>query len=181
MRQRSNAPKTTRRSPLTARLSRTLHAPASRRAENSETVATYAQNFDDAPRASVTMRQKQRDGRHLRPEFRGRSTRQRHDAQKTTRGLPLAPRLSMTLHAPASRRAGNSESVATYVQNIEDAPRTSVATRRKQREGRYLRPEFRGRSTLQRHDAKKEVNERVTTYAQNFEDASHCSVTMRRN
>ena len=81
-------PATARRSPLTPRISRTVHAPASRRASNNERVATYAQNFEDAPRASVTTCGKQREGRHLRPEFRGRSTRQRHDIrpedQKTT-------------------------------------------------------------------------------------------------
>ena len=126
--------------------------PASRRAENSERVATYVQNFEDAPRrsaqthrkrvatysqnfedapcAGVRTRRKQRGGRHLRPEFRGRSTRQRHDARKTMRGSPLTPRILWTLHAPASRRAQNNERVATYVQNFEDALRASVMTRR---------------------------------------------------
>ena len=83
-----DAPATARRSPLTPRISRTVHAPASRRASNNERVATYDQDFEDAPRASVTTCGKQREGRHLRPEFRGRSTRQRHDIrpedQKTT-------------------------------------------------------------------------------------------------
>ena len=193
-RQRHDTRKTTRRSTLTPRISRTLHAPASRRASDNERVATYAQNFEDAPRASVTTRRKQREGRHLRPEFRGRSTRQRHDARKTTIGSPLTPRISRTLHAPASRRAGNSERVATYAQNFEDAPCASVTTRGKQREGRHLRLEFRERSMRQRHDARKttkgspltprisrtlhapasphaENNERVATYVQNFEDA----------
>ena len=140
-RQRSNAPKTTRRSPLTARISRTLHAPASRRAGRSERVATCVQNFEDAPRTSVTTHGKQREGRHLRPEFRGRSTRHRHDAPETERGSPLTPRISRTPHAPASRRAENNETVATYAQNFEDAPRASVTTRRKQREGRHKCPE----------------------------------------
>ena len=100
-RQRHGAPERARRSPLTSRISRTLHAPASRRTGNSEKVATC---------------------RHLRPKFRGCSMRQRHDARKTTRGSPLTP----TLHAPASRRAGNSEKVATCGQNFEDAPRIST-------------------------------------------------------
>ena len=117
-RQRHDAPETARRSPLTSRISRTLHAPAPRHAENNETVATYAQNFKDAPRASI---------------------------------------ISRTLDAPAPRHAKNNEKVTTvvaiYAQNFEDAPRASVTTRWKQREGRHLRPEFRGRSTLQRHDA----------------------------
>ena len=116
------------RSPLTPRVSRTLHAPASRRAENSKKVATYVQNFGDAQRASVTTRGKQREGRHLQPEFRGRSTRQRHDARKTARRSPLTSRILRTLHAPASRRAENNEKVATYAQNFEDAPRASVTT-----------------------------------------------------
>ena len=150
---RLDVPEIARGSPLTPRISRTRHEPASRHADNNERVATYAQNFEDAPRASVTMRRKQREGRHLRPEFRGRSTRQRHDAPESARGSPFTPRISRTLHAPASRRAENNEMVATYAQNFEDAPRTSVTTRGKQREDRHLRPEFRGRSTCQRHDA----------------------------
>ena len=154
-RQRHDAPETARRSTLTPRISRTLHAPASQRTENNERVATYAQNFEDAPRASDATRRKQPEGRHLRPEFRGRSTRQRHDTRKTTIGSPLTPRISRTLHAPASRRTGNCEKVDTYAQNFEDAPRASVTTRRKHREGRHKRPESRGRSTRQRHDARK--------------------------
>ena len=123
-------------------------APASRRAENNERVAIYAQNFKDAPRASVTTRRNQREGCHLRSKYRGRSTRQRSNAPKTTRRSPLTPKISRTLQAPASRRAGNTERVATNVQNLEDAPRASVTTRgKKQREGRHLRLEFRGRST----------------------------------
>ena len=201
-RQRHDAPEPARRSPLTSRISRTLHAPALQRTENNERVATYSQNFEDAPRAGVTTRRKLREGRHLRPEFRGRSTRQRHDARKTTRGSPLTPRISKTLHAPASRRAENNERIATYAQNFEDAPRASVMTRRNQREGRHLRPEFRGRSTRQRSNAPKTTRgspltarisrtlhalasrragncEKVATYAQNFEDAPRASVTTR--
>ena len=111
------------------RIARTLHAPELQSTENNEEVAAYAQNFEDAPRACALTRLKQRKGRHLRQEIRGRST------------------------APASRRAENSERVATYAKNFEDALRASVMMRRKQREGRHLRPEFRGRSTRQRHDA----------------------------
>ena len=153
-----NAWRTPSRSSFRLRISRALHVPASRHAnkkregrhllpqfqgrstrqrhdvpdvpENDERVTTYAQNFEDAPRAGVTTRRKQREGRHLRPEFRGRSTRRRHDAWKTARGLPLTSRISRTLHAPASRRVENSERVATSVQNFEDAPRASVTTRR---------------------------------------------------
>ena len=155
-RQRHDARKTTRRSPFTPRISRTLHAPASRRAGTSEKVATYAQNIEDAPRTSAPTHRKQRDGRHLQPEFRGgRSTRWRHDAPETARGSPLTPRISRTLHAPASRRAENNDRVTTYAQNFEDAPRASVTTRRKQRDGRHLQPESRGRSTRQRHDVRK--------------------------
>ena len=162
MRQRHDARKTTRRLPLTPRISRTLHAPASRRAGNNERVDTYAQNFEDAPRASVTTRGKQREGRHFH---------QRHDTRKTTRGLPLTlrisrtlhapettrgspltPRVFRTLHAPASRHAENNERVATYAQNFKDAPRASVTTRGNQREGRHLRPEFRGRSASRSTD-----------------------------
>ena len=56
------------------------------RARNGERVATYVQNFEDAPRDSATTRGKQRDGRHLRPEFQGRSTRKRHfeDARRAS-------------------------------------------------------------------------------------------------
>ena len=175
-RQRHEAPEPARRLPLTSRISRTLHAPALQRTENNERVATYKQNFKDAPRAGVTTRRKQREGRHLRlefedaprasvttrgkqrdgchlrPEFRGRSTRQRHDAPEATRGLPLTSRISRTLRAPALQRTENNERVATYKQNFKDAPRAGVTTRRKQREGRHLRPEFQGRSTRQRHD-----------------------------
>ena len=154
-RQRHDTPKTTRGSTLTPRISSTLHAPASRRAENNEKVLTYAQNFEDAPHASVPTRREQQEGHHLEPEFRGCSTRQRHDARKTTRRSSLTPRISRTLHTPASRRAENSKRVATYAQNFEDAPRASVTTRGKQREGPHLRPEFRGRSTRQRHDARE--------------------------
>ena len=193
-RQRHDAPKTTRRSTLTPRISKTLHAPASRRAEltprisrtlhtpasrraeNSKRVTTCSQNFEDAPRASVTTHGKQRErphlrpenfedaphasvttrreqqeGRHLRPEFPRRSTRQRHDARKTTRRSPLTPRISRTLHTPASRRAGSSERVATYAQNFEDAPHSSIKMRRN--------------------------HERVSTCAQNFEDAPGASMT----
>ena len=122
------------------RIPRMLRAPALKRTENNQKVATYNQNFEDAPRASLTTR-----GLHLCPEFRRRSTRQRSNAPKTTRGSPLTAR--------ASPRAENSERVAaTYAQNFEDAPRASVTTRGKQREGRHLCPEFRGRSTRQRHD-----------------------------
>ena len=158
-RQRHDTLKTTRL-PLTPRISRRLHTPASRRAVNSERfgtyaqnvknaprasgkqrdgrhLRTYAQNFGDAPRASVTTCGKQREGRYLRPEFRGRSTRQRHDLRKTKRGSPLTPRISRTRHATASRSAENSKRFATYAQNFKDAPRASG----KQREGRYLRPE----------------------------------------
>ena len=88
-------------------------------------------------------RREHREGSHLGSEFRGRSTRQRHDTPKTTRGPPLIPRISKTLHAPAPRRAGNSERVATCAQNFEDAPRASVRKHRKQRQGRHLRPVFR--------------------------------------
>ena len=154
-RRRHNARKTTRGSPLAPRISRTLHASASRRAGTSERVATYDQNFKHAPRAGATTLGKPREGCHLRPEFRGRSTRQHHHAPETARGLPLTSRISRMLHAPASPCARNNEAVATYAQNFEDAPRASVTTRRKQREGRHLRPKFRGRSTLQRHDAPK--------------------------
>ena len=77
--------------------------PGSRHAENNEKVDTYAQNFEDAPRASITTRGQQREGLHLRPEFRGCSTRQRHHTRKTTRRSPLTPGISRTLHAPASR------------------------------------------------------------------------------
>ena len=148
-RQHHDAAKTTRGSPLTPGISKTLHASASRGAKNNERVATYAVNLENAPRASVTTRQKQREGRHLRPEFGGRSTRQRSDRPKTTKGSPLTPWLSRTLHAPASGRAENKERAATCAQNFADAPRTSIMTRRKQREGRHLRPDFRGRSTRQ--------------------------------
>ena len=140
----------------------TLHAPASRRAGNSERVATYVQIFEDAPRASTrvaTYAQNFKDApraslttcrKHLRPEFRGHFTRQRHDARNKTRGSPLTPRISRTLHAPASRRAGNSEKVASYGWNLEDAPHSSVTMRRTQREGRHLRTEFQGRFNRQR-------------------------------
>ena len=203
-RQRHDVPETARESPLTPRtwrtlhapasrraennervkliprISRTLHAPASRRTENNEKVATYAHNFNDAPRASVTMpgnsktvaanvlnfedaprasvttRRKQREGRHLRPQFQGCSTRQRHDVPETARESPLTPRTWRTLHAPASRRAENNEMVKLIPQNFKDAPRASVTTRGKQREGRHFRPEFQGRSTRQRHDGRKQ-------------------------
>ena len=60
MRQRSDTPKTARCSSILPRISRTLHTPASRRTENNERnnerVATYAQNLEDAPCASVTTR-----------------------------------------------------------------------------------------------------------------------------
>ena len=78
-RRRHNAPETTRGSPLTPRIFRMLHAPASRHAENNER------------------------GGHLRPEFQGRSTRQRHDARKSTRGSPLMSRISRRLRQPIDR------------------------------------------------------------------------------
>ena len=184
-RQRHDSPKTTRGSPFTPRISRTLHTPASRQAENNERVttydlnfedapgasittrknhervATYARNFADAPRISVTRRQKQREGGHLRPEFRRRSTRQRHDASKTTRGSPPAPRIWKTLHASAFRRATNNERVTTYALNFEDAPRASIATRRKQREGRDFLPEFRSAPEHAQQKKKKKIREGI--------------------
>ena len=107
-------------SPLTPRISRTLHIPASRRAENNERVATYAQSFEDALRASAPTRRKQRDIPQFCPEFRGRSMRQRHDTTRTPRRSPLMPRILRTLHA-ASRRAENNERAVTYAQSFEDA------------------------------------------------------------
>ena len=82
------------------------------------------QNFEDAPRARVTTRGKQREGRNLYAQ-----------------NCEDAPRASVTTRG--KQREG--------AQNFEDAPRASVTTRGKQREGRHLRPEFRGRSTRQRH------------------------------
>ena len=123
-----------------------LHVPASQRARNSKRV-TYAQNVEDAPHSSVTTRRKQREGRHLRPEFRGRFTRQRSNTLKTERHSSILPRISRMLHAPASRRAENTERVVTHVQSFRDALLASVTTRRKQQESRRSRPEFRGRST----------------------------------
>ena len=152
-RRHHDAAKTTRGSPLTPGISKTLHASASRLAKNNERVAIYTQNFADAPHASVPTGRKQRKGHHLRPEFRGRSRRQHHDAAKTTRGSPLTPGISQTLHASASRGAKNNERVGTYALNFEDAPRASATTRQQQREGRHLRPEFGRRSTRQRSDA----------------------------
>ena len=118
-------------------------------------LGTYVQNFEDTPGAGIMTPQKQREGRHLRPEFRRRSTRQRHDSPKTTRGSPLTPRISRTLHTPASRQAENNEKVTTYALNFEDTPGASITTPQKPREGRHLRPEFRRRSTHQRHEAPK--------------------------
>ena len=87
------------------RISRTLLASASRRAGNSEKVATNSQNFEDAPRASITTH------------------------RKTARGSPLTARISRMLHAPASGHAENNQMVATYAQNFEDASRASVKPR----------------------------------------------------
>ena len=178
-RQRHDSPETTRRSPFTPRISRMLHTPASRQAENNERVTTYALNFEDAPgasittpqkktregrtyarnfadapRISITRRQKQREGGHLRPEFRRCFTRQRHDASKTTRGSPPMPRIWRTLHASAFRQVENNEQVTTYAVTFEDAARASVRTRRKQRE--------------------------AATCAQNFADAPRTSIMTRR-
>ena len=119
-RQRHDTRKTTRRSPFTPRMSRTLHIPASRCAENNERVVTYAQSFEDALRASAPTCRKQRDIPQFCPEFRGRSMRQRHDTTSTPRRSPLMPRISGTLYA-ASRRAENNERVVTYTQSFEDA------------------------------------------------------------
>ena len=77
-------------------------------------LGTYVQNFEDTPGAGIMTPQKQREGGHLRPEFRRRSTRQRHDSPKTTRGSPFTPRISRTLHTPASRQAENNERVTTF-------------------------------------------------------------------
>ena len=116
-------------------------------------LGTYVQNFVDTLGAGIMTPQKQREGRHLRPEFRRRSTRQRHDSPKTTTGSPFTPRISRTLHTPASRQAENNERVTTYALNFEDAPGASITTPQKPREGRHLRPQFRRRSTHQRHEA----------------------------
>ena len=94
-------------------------------------------------------------GSALRTEFRRRSTRQRHDSPKTTRGSPFTPRISRTLHTPASRQGENNERVTTYALNFEDAPGASITTPQKPREGRHSRPEFRRRSTHRRHEAPK--------------------------
>ena len=119
-------------------------------------LGTYAYNFEATPGAGIMTPQKQREGRHLRPEFRRRSTRQRHDSPETTRGSPFTPRISRTLHTPASRQAENNERVTTYALNFEDAPGASITTpQKKQREGRHLRPEFCRCSTHQHHEAPK--------------------------
>ena len=190
------------------RTPRTLHAPVLQRTQNNETVATYAQNFEDAPYTSVTTRRKQREGRHcsrdLRPEFRRCSTRQRHDAPETARGH-LRPefrgRSTRQRTTRGKQRDGRHlrpefQGRSTRKRHFEDARRASATTREKQREGRHcsrdLRPEFRGRSTRQRHDALETArrsplaprisrtlhtpasrcaNDRVATYAQNLEDA----------
>ena len=115
-----------------------LHASESRGAKNNEMVATYALNFEDAPRASVT-------------------------ASKTTRGSPPAPRIWKMLHASAFRRAANNERVTTYALNFEDAPRASIATRRKQREGRDFLPKF--RSAPGTRSKKKKPREGVFFFA----------------
>ena len=155
------------------RIPRTLHAPALQRTENNERVATYAQNFKDAPRASVTTRGKQREGRHLRPEFRGRSTRQRHDAPETARGSPLtprSPRILRTLHAPASPRAENNERVASCAQNFDDSPETGRGSPLTARISRTLHAPASPRAGN---------SERVATHARNFKDAPRASVTTR--
>ena len=103
-------------------------------------LGTYVQNFEDTPGAGIMTPQKQREGRHLRPEVRRRSTRQRHDSPETTRRSPFTPRISRTHHTPASRQAENNETVTTYALNFEDA-----ASRR------------------------AENNEKVATSSQNFE------------
>ena len=66
---------------------RTLYAPASRYAGNSERVVKHCPNSEDAPRAHVTTRHEYGDGCRLRPKFGGRSTRQRHDTPHPLRRL----------------------------------------------------------------------------------------------
>ena len=141
-------------------------------------LGTYVQNFEDTPGAGIMTPQKQREGRHLRPEFRRRSTRQRHDSPKTTRGSPFTPRISRTLHTPASRQAENNERVSTYALNFEDAPGASITTPQKPR-GSPLTP---GISQTLHASASRGAknNERVATYARNFEDAPRASVTTRQ-
>ena len=112
---------------------------------------------EDAPRASAPTHQEQREGPHMSP-LTPRISRTLHApasrrAENNERP-PLTPRISRTLHAPASRRAESSGRVATCVQNFEDAPHASVVA---------------------------ENNERVVTYAQNFKDAPRASVTRQRD
>ena len=70
----------------TPRMSRMLHAPASRQAGTTERVVICAENLENAPRGSVTTNPENQEGRHVRREWR-------------------------TLHVPALQQTQNTERV----------------------------------------------------------------------
>ena len=76
--------------------------------------------------------------------------RQRCHPQKTARGSSIPNRILRTFHALALPATENSERVVDSKQKSQDAPRTSDATRQKQREGCRSQAAFAGRSTRQR-------------------------------
>ena len=111
MQQRANAPKAPRGSLVPNRISRTFHAPASRRA-SAKRVVICDQNLRDAPRASITTHHEHRECRHLRPEFRVHSTRQLPDTPDPLElALELTPRISCPHLTPLrTRSSSNSNS-----------------------------------------------------------------------
>ena len=130
------------------RILRTLHTPASRRAENSQKVVVRAQNFEGAPRASHAPKTTKSSSFEPRisTTLHVSASRQAEQNERAS----FASRNSRTHHAPVTPRATSKQRVVIRAKNFEHAPHASVTTGRGHLEGRHSRREFRGRSTRQR-------------------------------
>ena len=124
------------------------------------------------PRGSAATHRKLPEARRSRPEFRGRSTCQCCQAPNTTKGSSFAPRISRTIHAPASRRAGDTERVVIRAENFKDAPRESAVLSHppKTPRGSSFASETTGRGHRKGRHSRREF----------FEDAPRASVTTGR-
>ena len=81
---------------------------------------------------------------HSHREFRRCPTHQHHDGPRTPGGSSFTPRISRTLHAPATQQAGTTERIVIRAEkfayekliiraeNLEDAPRATDTTSRDQ-------------------------------------------------
>ena len=135
-RQRGRPPKTARGFAIHVQNSHGATTGAIRRMRNPQRVrrrrkrfAVQKQNSEDAPRASAARGRKLREGRRSRADFRRRSTCQRREGPKTTRGSSIANRIRKTLHAPARAPAKNSEGVRNSRSKVARRHNGSDSTR----------------------------------------------------